>query len=49
MNKKILLQLKLLLARNGRKRAEILKKSGFFYGIGENCYWHPYKIPHEGY
>ena len=49
MNKKRLLSLKLLVARNGWKRAAIIRKSKFFYKIGENCYWHPYKIPHEGY
>lgn len=29
----------------GVRRAEYLKKHNVLGGIGENCYWHPYKIP----
>lgn len=39
----------LLLARNGVKRAEILKKDKVFYHMGEHCYWHPWNIPNETY
>ena len=43
-------KLKLLfLARNGVKRAEILKKDKVFYHMGEHCYWHPRNIPNETY
>lgn len=49
MNKKTKLTIRLMLARNGKERAEIIKKSRFFFAMGENCYWHPCKIPHEGY
>lgn len=49
-SKKAILMLKLLLAGlskkvPGVKRAEILKKANVFKGIGNNCYWHPFKIP----
>ena len=29
----------------GVRRAEILKKAGVFRSMGDNCYWHPFKIP----
>lgn len=38
-----------ILARNGVKRAEILKKENIFYHFGEHCYWHPWNIPNETY
>lgn len=43
------IKLKLLLARNGVKRAEILKNDKVFYHMGEHCYWHPWNIPNETY
>lgn len=48
MNRKLLM-FKLLLLRNGRARAEWLRKKHVFYEMGEHCYWHPYKVPHETY
>lgn len=48
MNNK-LLKLRLLTARNGIKRAEILKKNNVFHKMGEHCYWHPWNIPSETY
>jgi len=48
MNRKILL-LKMLLCRNGIKRAEFLKDNKIFYSMGEHCCWHPTKIPNETY
>jgi len=41
--------LRLLLKRNGSKRAEYIKKHNLFYHIGDNCYFHPYNISNEGY
>ena len=43
------IKIKLLLARNGVKRAEILKKENVFYHMGEHCYWHSWNIPNETY
>lgn len=48
MNSK-LLKLRLLVARNGIKRAEILKKNNIFHKMGEHCYWHLWNIPSETY
>lgn len=31
----------------GERRAAYLKKAKVFHGMGENCYWHPAKIPAE--
>lgn len=39
----------LFLARNGRARAEYIRKKKLFFNMGEHCYYHPWKIPHEGY
>lgn len=47
--KRTMMLLKLMFQKNGMKRAEYIKKHKLFYGMGEHCYWHPYKIPHEGY
>ena len=49
MNKRRIHQLKLLLCKNGKERAEYIKKNNLFYHMGEHCYWHPHTIPHEGY
>ena len=39
--------LKLLLMRNGWKKAVYFKKKGVFHSMGDKCYYHPYKIPAE--
>ena len=39
--------LRLLLCGNGRSRAKVLKKSGIFGAIGENCWYEPHKLPSE--
>lgn len=31
----------------GERRAEYLKKKKVFHSMGDNCYWHPTKIPAE--
>ncbi|MBC2581944.1 acyltransferase [Clostridium sp. DJ247] len=41
--------LTLLLKRNGKKRAAYLKKYKIFHYQGENCYYHPIRIPSEPY
>lgn len=41
------LMLKMLLAKNGFKRADIIKKANIFHSIGERCYYHPFKLPAE--
>lgn len=43
------MKIKLLFARNGVKRAEIIKNNNIFYNMGEHCYWHPWNIPNETY
>lgn len=40
---------RLLLIRNGFKKAEYLKKKKIFHSIGNNCYYHPWNIPRESY
>lgn len=45
--KRKLIVLRLLKARTGVKRAEILKKDKILGGMGENCWWEPFKIPSE--
>lgn len=37
----------LLLKMGGWKKAEYLRKNNVFHSMGENCYWHPNKIPAE--
>ena len=37
----------LILRKNGFKKAKYLKKHNIFHSQGENCYYHPYKIPSE--
>lgn len=44
---RIFIILKLILIRNGWKKAAYLKKKKVFYKQGEKCYYHPYKIPAE--
>lgn len=39
--------LRLLLCGNGSSRAKVLKDSGIFGAIGENCWYEPYKLPSE--
>lgn len=36
-----------LLIHNGFKKAAFLKKMKVFGGFGENCFWHPRKLPSE--
>ena len=48
MNRKLVMA-NLLLRRSGVERAKFLKKHKIFYAQGENCYWHPVKIPSEPY
>ena len=43
--KKQLINLKLLLLRNGIKRGEYLEKKKIFKEFGKNVYFQPYKIP----
>ena len=45
--KRKLIVLRLLKAKTGIKRAEILRKDKILGSIGENCWWEPFKIPSE--
>lgn len=45
--KRIFTILKMLITRNGWKKAEWLKKHKIFYHIGEHCYYHPNILPAE--
>ena len=47
MRNRKLLMLKLILQKDGLKRADYLKKNKIFHNQGENCYYHPWKIPSE--
>lgn len=40
-------QLRLLMIRNGWKKADYLKKNRIFYHIGEHCYYHTNILPAE--
>ena len=42
---KQLINIKLLLLKDARKRGEYLKKKGIFKEFGENVLWQPHKIP----
>ena len=46
--RRLFIQLKLMLTRNGWKKAEWLKKHKVFHHIGEHCYYHPniYQLNH---
>ncbi len=46
MNKKVIM-LNLLLKKDGFKRAEFLKKHNVFKYQGNDCFYHPFKIPTE--
>lgn len=46
---KYYIMIRLLLIRNGFKRAEFIKRKGLFHCIGNNCYYHPWKIPRESF
>lgn len=48
MNRYILM-LRLFLIRNTKKKAEYLKKRNIFHKMGDNCGYHPFKIPSEPY
>ncbi len=41
------INLKLIIIRNGWKKAEYLKNKKIFYHIGSNCYYHPNILPAE--
>lgn len=41
------INLKLLLIRNGWKKAEYIRKKKIFYHVGKNCYYHPNILPAE--
>lgn len=41
--------LRLFLIRNTKKKAEYLKKRNIFHKMGDNCGYHPFKIPSEPY
>ena len=45
--RRLFIQLKLMLTRNGWKKAEWLKKHKVFHHIGEHCYYHPNILPAE--
>lgn len=36
---------RLLLCGEGYRRAEYIRKHKLFGSMGENCYWHPWKMP----
>lgn len=46
MNRKIVM-LNLFMKNNGWKRANYLKRKKILKNIGDNCYYHPFKIPAE--
>lgn len=37
----------LLIAKNGYRRAEIIKRAGLFKHMGEHCFYEPHKLPSE--
>lgn len=41
------INLKLLLTRNGWKKAEYIRKKKIFYYVGKKCYYHPNILPAE--
>ena len=45
--RRVFIQLKLIITRNGWKKAEWLKKHNVFYHIGNHCYYHPNNLPAE--
>lgn len=45
--KRIMISAKMIMTRNGWKKAEWLKKHKVFYHIGEHCYYHPNILPAE--
>lgn len=45
--KRKLIVLRLLLAKTGRKKAEIIKKNGFIGSMGDNCWYEPFRVPAE--
>lgn len=45
--KRKIINLKLVMHRNGWKKAKFLKKKNVFGAIGENCYYHPNILPSE--
>ena len=45
--KRLLILFKMLITRDGWKKAEWMKKHKIFYHIGEHCYYHPNALPAE--
>lgn len=45
--RRVFIQFKLIVTRNGWKKAEWLKKHNVFYHIGKHCYYHPNILPAE--
>lgn len=45
--KRVLINAKMIMTRNGWKKAKWLKKHKIFYHIGEHCYYHPNALPAE--
>lgn len=45
--RRVFIQFKLIITRNGWKKAEWLKKHKVFYHIGKHCYYHPNILPAE--
>ncbi len=45
--KKEWIMINLLFRKDGNKKADYLKKKKVFYRMGDNCYYHPWKIPTE--
>lgn len=43
--KKVYHSVRLLLCMEGYKRAEYIRKHKLFGAMGENCYFHPWKLP----
>lgn len=45
--KRLFIILRLITIRSGWKKAAFLKRKRIFRSIGNNCYYHPIKIPAE--
>ena len=41
------LMIKMFFTKSGWKRAVLIKKAGIFHSMGNNCYYHPFKLPAE--
>lgn len=45
----LFMMLRMILIRNGRKKAKFLKKANIFHSFGENCSWTSFRLPSEPY